>query len=36
MQNYGIWLSMTVFMAVRSVLLGSLYPRIERLAAIRA
>ena len=36
MQNHGIWLSMTVFMAVRSVLLGSLYPRIERLAAIRA
>ena len=34
MQNHGIWLSMTVFMAVRSVLLGMLYPRIERLAAV--
>lgn len=36
MQNHGIWLSMTVFMAIRSVLLGALYPRVERLAAVRA
>ena len=36
MQNHGIWLSMTVFMATRTVLLGALYPRIERLAAVRA
>ncbi len=36
LQNHGIWLSMTVFMAVRTVLLGALYPRIERLAAARA
>ena len=36
MQNHGIWLSMTIFLAIRSVLLGALYPRIERLAAIRA
>ena len=36
LQNHGIWLSMTVFMAIRAVLLGALYPRIERLAAARA
>ena len=35
LQNHGIWLSMTVFMAIRAVLLGALYPRIERLAAAR-
>ena len=33
LQNHGIWLSMTVFMAMRAILLGALYPRIERLAA---
>ena len=36
LRNHGIWLSMTVFMAIRAVLLGALYPRIERLAAARA
>ena len=36
LQNHGIWLSMTVFLAIRAVLLGALYPRIERLAAVRA
>ena len=36
LQNHGIWLSMTVFLAMRSVLLGALYPRIERLAIARA
>ena len=36
LQNHGIWLSMTVFMAMRAILLGALYPRIERLAAARA
>ena len=33
LQNHGIWLSLTVFMAIRAILLGALYPRIERLAA---
>ncbi len=36
LQNHGIWLSMTVFMASRAVLLAALYPRIERMAAVRA
>lgn len=36
LQNHGIWLSMTIFMVMRGVLLGALYPRVERLAAARA
>ena len=33
--NHGIWLSMALFMAARSVLLALQYPRIEKLAAAR-
>ena len=36
LQNHGIWLSMTIFMAARGALLGALYPRVERLAAAKA
>ena len=36
LQNHGIWLSMTIFMAARGMLLGALYPRVEKLAATRA
>lgn len=33
LENHGLWLSMMVFMAARTALLGALYPRLERLAA---
>lgn len=35
LQNHGIWLSMTIFMAARGALLGALYPHVERLAAAK-
>ncbi|MDP6376242.1 MAG: MATE family efflux transporter [Pseudomonadales bacterium] len=31
--NHGLWFAMCIFMSARSLLLGLLYPRIERLAA---
>jgi MATE family multidrug resistance protein len=31
--NHGLWLAMMVFMVARTVLLGALYPRLERMAA---
>lgn len=31
--NHGLWLGMIVFMVARTVLLGLLYPRLERMAA---
>ncbi|MCZ6659169.1 MAG: MATE family efflux transporter [Gammaproteobacteria bacterium] len=33
--NHGIWLSMSLFMVARSLLLALQYPRIEKLAAVR-
>jgi len=30
--NHGLWLAMTLFMLVRSLLLAWQYPRLERLA----